>query len=80
MEKKKVITLLNILLVIAMVVHVGIKMYLHGQKAEYSSPVYVELTNAAYYLIPEYSAQDCAPQPLRLSSHSGGIEHARRWR
>ncbi len=28
----------------------------------------------------EYSARDCAPRPLRLSSHSGGIEHPRRWR
>ena len=23
----------------------------------------------------EYSARDCAPQPLKLSIHSGGIEH-----
>lgn len=52
MEKKKVLTLLNILLVVAMVVHVGVKMYLHGQRDEYSSPVYVELINAVYYLIP----------------------------
>ena len=28
----------------------------------------------------EYSARDCAPQPLRLSRHSGKIEQARRWR
>lgn len=52
MEKKKVLTLLNILLVVAMVVHVGVKMYLHGQRDEYSSPAYVELINAVYYLIP----------------------------
>ena len=28
----------------------------------------------------EYSARDCAPRPLELSSHSGGIEHAHRCR
>ena len=28
----------------------------------------------------EYSARDCAPQPLKLSIHSGGIEHPRRRR
>ena len=28
----------------------------------------------------EYSAQDCAPRSLRLSSHSGGVEQSRRWR
>ena len=28
----------------------------------------------------EYSAPDCAPRPLRLSIHSGGIEQSRRWR
>jgi flagellar basal body-associated protein FliL len=52
MEKKKLLTLLNILLIVAMVVHIGIKMYLHGQQVEYSAPVYVELVNAVYYLLP----------------------------
>ena len=28
----------------------------------------------------EYSAPDCAPRPLELSSYSGGIEQSRRWR
>ena len=28
----------------------------------------------------EYSAQDCAPRPLELSTRSGGIEQSRRWR
>ena len=28
----------------------------------------------------EYSAQDCAPRPLELSTCSGGIEQSRRWR
>ena len=31
-------------------------------------------------LVCEYSARDCATRPLELSSHSGGIEHARRRR
>lgn len=53
MERKtRVITLLNILLVVAMVLHISIKVYLHGQHPEYSSPAYFELINALYYLIP----------------------------
>ena len=52
MRKGKMLTLLNVLLVAAMVIHVGVKMYLHGQQDEYSSPIYVELLNAVYYLIP----------------------------
>ena len=28
----------------------------------------------------EYSAPACAPRPLELSIHSGGIEQSRRWR
>lgn len=30
--------------------------------------------------VNEYSARDCAPQPLKLSIHSGGIEHPCRCR
>lgn len=52
MTKQKVILVLNVLLICAMVIHVGVKMYLHGQHPGYSSPVYVELINAVYYLIP----------------------------
>lgn len=52
MNRKKVIVVLNVLLICAMVIHVGVKMYLHGQHPEYSSPTYVELFNAVYYLIP----------------------------
>ena len=52
MNRKKVIIVLNVLLIFAMVIHVGVKMYLHGQHPAYSSPVYVELFNAVYYLIP----------------------------
>lgn len=52
MNRKKVIVVLNVLLICAMVIHVGVKMYLHGQHPEYSTPAYVELFNAVYYLIP----------------------------
>ena len=31
-------------------------------------------------MITEYSARDCAARPLKLSIHSGGIEHACRRR
>ena len=31
-------------------------------------------------LMDEYSARDCAARPLKLSIHSGGIEHACRRR
>ena len=52
MTKKKTLTVINLLLVCAMVIHVGVKMYLHAQHSEYSTPAYVELINAVYYLIP----------------------------
>lgn len=52
MSRKKVIVGLNILLICTMIVHVGVKIYLHGQSPEYSAPAYVELINAVYYLIP----------------------------
>ncbi len=52
MNRKKAIVVLNVFLICAMVIHVGVKMYLHGQHPEYSSPAYVELFNAVYYLIP----------------------------
>lgn len=49
---KKIVVILNILLVCAMVIHVGIQMFLHSQHPEYSAPIYVELIYAIYYLIP----------------------------
>lgn len=52
MNRKKVLIMLNVLLICAMVIHVGVRMYLHGQHPEYSSPVYIEVINAIYYLIP----------------------------
>ena len=45
---------------------------------------YVEAVQTAPTLhisgLSEYSARDCAPQPLKLSIHSGGIEHPCRCR
>ena len=37
-------------------------------------------TRDSIELATEYSARDCAPQPLKLSIHSGGIEHPCRCR
>ena len=52
LKLKKSIIILNILLVCVMVIHVGLKMFLHIQHPEYSTPVYVEMINIVYYLIP----------------------------
>jgi len=52
MHSKKVIVILNVLLVCAMVIHVGIKMFLHSQNPSNSAPAYVQIINAIYYLIP----------------------------
>ncbi len=49
---RKVIIILNVLLLCAMVIHVGVKMFLHGQHPEYSAPAYIQLIYAVYYLIP----------------------------
>ena len=52
MDFKRAVVILNILLVCAMVIHVGIRMFLHFQHPEYSAPIYTELIYAVYYLIP----------------------------
>lgn len=52
MKGIKLITIVNILLVLAMLIHVSVKFYLHEQHPEFSSPSTVELVNAIYYLIP----------------------------
>jgi len=48
---KKTIIRINIILFFAMLIHVGIKMYIHSNHSEYSSPVYVELVISIYYII-----------------------------
>ncbi|MGN1000090.1 MAG: hypothetical protein ACI4PO_11105 [Faecousia sp.] len=50
--KKKMIVLFNVLMLCAMVVHVGVKMYLHAQHPGNSAPAYLQVINAVYYLIP----------------------------
>lgn len=52
MRLKISILVLNILLFIAMVVHVGIKMYWHSQHPEFSIPAYAEIINVVYYIVP----------------------------
>ena len=52
MNYKKVMIILNVLLLCAMVIHVGVKVFLHGQHPEYSAPAYTQLIYAVYYLIP----------------------------
>ncbi len=52
MKLRKTVFRINVLLAAAMVIHVGISMLLHAQHPEYSAPVYVELINAVFYLVP----------------------------
>ncbi len=52
MSKKNKIIIFNVLMISAMIIHVGVKMYAHSQHPEYSTPMYTELVNAVYYLIP----------------------------
>ena len=44
----------------------------HDEKYRNLNGMKMMFQNVAYV---EYSARDCAPQPLKLSIHSGGIEH-----
>ncbi len=50
--RKKVIIIANILLICAMVVHIGIKLYLHLSNPMNSAPAYVVIIDTVYYLIP----------------------------
>lgn len=54
MMKRLNITLaiINILLVVAMVLHVGIMMYIHSQNTDWGSPAYIELVKAVFYIVP----------------------------
>ena len=63
---------------------VGIKIYMDTQ-FEKARRCNVDYDKAGYprkavRYQSEYSARDCAPQPLKLSIHSGGIEHPCRCR
>lgn len=52
MNCKRIIQLLNIIVLIAIVIHVGIAMYLHSQVPSNSAPAWVNIIYAVYYLIP----------------------------
>lgn len=43
---------INILLVIGMCIHVGVKMVSHNAHPEYSAPAYTSLIYAIYYIVP----------------------------
>ena len=49
----------------------------YSREAAVMTPEVVQFISAC---LDEYSAQDCAARPLKLSIHSGGIEHAFRRR
>lgn len=47
-----ILAVINILIIIAMIIHVGISMYVHSQNTDWGSPAAVELLKAVYYIIP----------------------------
>ncbi len=51
-KSKTVLFFINVVIIIAMIIHVAIKTDLHLQHPEYSSPAAIELLNALYYIIP----------------------------
>ena len=50
--RKRLILTLNILTVIAMLVHVTAAYLIHRGHPEWSAPAYMELLHAVFYLIP----------------------------
>ncbi len=51
-KSKTVLFFINVVIIIAMIIHVAIRTDLHLQHPEYSVPAAVELLNALYYIIP----------------------------
>lgn len=51
-KSKTVLFFINVVIIIAMIIHVAIRIDLHLQHPEYSAPAAVELLNALYYIIP----------------------------
>ena len=43
---------INVLLIVAMVLHVGISMFIHSQHTDWGSPAIVELVKAIFYIVP----------------------------
>lgn len=52
MKSRKLILFINIIVLIAMVTHVGIAMYQHSQVLMNSAPAYVNIIQSVYYLVP----------------------------
>lgn len=53
MKRLKIsLIIINVLLVVAMVLHVGIAMFIHSQHRDWSAPAYLEIINAIYYIVP----------------------------
>ena len=52
MKGKKIIVVINVLIVLAMIIHITVNISLHAAHPEYSAPGYVELFVAVFYLIP----------------------------
>ncbi len=51
-KSKTVLFFINVVIIIAMIIHVAIRTDLHLQHPEYSSPAAIELLNSLYYIIP----------------------------
>lgn len=47
-----VLAIINILLVVAMVLHVGFSMYIHSQHTDWGASTYVNLVKAIFYIVP----------------------------
>lgn len=47
-----ILAVINILIIIAMILHVGISMYIHSQNTDWGSPASIELLKAVFYVIP----------------------------
>lgn len=50
--RKKLIMLTNLLLICVMVIHIGIKWYLHSSNSMNSAPAHIVIIEAVYYLVP----------------------------
>lgn len=53
MKRLKIsLTIINVLLIVAMLLHVGISMFIHSQHEDWSAPAYFEIVNAIFYIVP----------------------------
>lgn len=47
-----ILAIINILLVAAMILHIGISIYIHSQQQDWGAPLYAEFIKAIYYVVP----------------------------